>query len=296
MSERPLVSVIIPCYNHARYLPDAISSVCKQDYPNIEIIVVDDGSTEDIRSVVNNYNSIKYIRQSNKGLCAARNTGIIECSGEYLLFLDADDWLLDGAISTQILYLENDQDAAFVSGTFVAYEEAKSLSTHIILKANNPYQDLLQMSYIGVPASVLYRSILFNKYKFNTSNDEAGDYDIYLKISRNHKVIHHHQKIAAYRKHDSNMSNNYLKMLIKCLEALNNQKKNLKTEDEIRSFKSGHINWKMYYGKLIFKNALEQFTHHTSYQLILFTCRYPIISAYYLKKYWKRLLINALPK
>jgi len=290
MSFKPLVSVIIPCYNHARYLAKAIESINIQDYPNIEIVVIDDGSTEDIESVTNNFKEVKYIRQSNKGLCAARNTGIKESRGDYLLFLDADDWLVPEAITMQVRYLKNEPKAVFVSGSFIEYDEKSSLSRHIILNMNDPYQDLLQMIYIGVPASVLYRKSVFTNIKFNINNNEAGDYDIYLKITRDHKVIHHQYKVAVYRKHTGNMSNNYIKMLQKCLEALNNQKNHLKNDDEIRSFKSGHINWKKHYGKLILKNAIERSNYYNLYQLLLFTGRYPVISLLHLKRYWKRLL------
>src|SRR5688500_18999403 len=96
----PLVSVIITCYNHAHYLPVAIDSVMMQGYPNREIIVVDDGSSDNTRQVAANYPDVKYIFQNNSGLSAARNTGIKNSCGELLLFLDADDWLYDDALKT----------------------------------------------------------------------------------------------------------------------------------------------------------------------------------------------------
>ncbi len=91
----PAVSVIIPAYNCSVYLPEAIESVLTQTYTDIEIIVVDDGSTDDTPEVVAPYlDRIRYIRQSNKGLPAARNTGIRASGGEFVALLDGDDsWL-----------------------------------------------------------------------------------------------------------------------------------------------------------------------------------------------------------
>lgn len=88
-----LVSVVITCYNHGQYLARAIESVLSQNHKETEIIVVDDGSTDDTKSVAQNYPNVKYVYQSNQGLSVARNTGIDYSSGAYLVFLDADDWL-----------------------------------------------------------------------------------------------------------------------------------------------------------------------------------------------------------
>ena len=100
----PLVSVIIPCYNHAHYLPTAIKSVLQQTYSPIEIIVVDDGSTDETKNVSLEYESVQYMYQENSGLSTTRNRGIQACKGDYILFLDADDWLYPHAVATNIEY------------------------------------------------------------------------------------------------------------------------------------------------------------------------------------------------
>jgi glycosyltransferase involved in cell wall biosynthesis len=87
------VTIIIPSYNSAHYLPDALDSCFAQTYKHIEVIVVDDGSTDDPRAVVAKYPGVRFIRRENGGIAAARNTGIAAASGEYLQFLDADDTL-----------------------------------------------------------------------------------------------------------------------------------------------------------------------------------------------------------
>jgi len=101
-SVAPLVSVVIPCYNHGRYLPEAVASVRRQSWPDVELIVVDDGSTDDSRTVAAGFAEVKLIRQSNEGLSAARNRGLHASSGEIVIFLDADDILLPGAAEAAV--------------------------------------------------------------------------------------------------------------------------------------------------------------------------------------------------
>ena len=102
MAEQP-VSVIIPTYNYGRFLPDAIDSALRQSGPNlaVEIVVVDDGSTDDSAEIAARYGDrVRYIYQKNAGLSAGRNTGMREASHDLVVFLDADDMLVDGALAS----------------------------------------------------------------------------------------------------------------------------------------------------------------------------------------------------
>src|SRR5262245_1301539 len=90
----PVVSVVIPCYNQARYLGEAIASARRQTHPDIEIIVVDDGSTDDTVQVAQGYDGVRVVSQPNKGQGAARNKGLEQATGAYIVFLDSDDRLL----------------------------------------------------------------------------------------------------------------------------------------------------------------------------------------------------------
>jgi len=101
-----LVSVVIPCYNQAHFLGEAIESVLAQSYPNFEIIVVDDGSTDDTSEVARRYPGVRLVRQENKGLSGARNAGLAHSEEEYVVFLDADDRLLPDALETVLEHLE----------------------------------------------------------------------------------------------------------------------------------------------------------------------------------------------
>lgn len=112
------MSVIVPTYNHARYLPEAINSVLQQSFQDYEVIVVDDGSTDNTRDVVAEFTDkrIHYIYQKNKGLAGARNTGLREARGEFVAFLDADDLYLPCKLEVQVRFLTENPDYGFVAG------------------------------------------------------------------------------------------------------------------------------------------------------------------------------------
>jgi glycosyltransferase involved in cell wall biosynthesis len=99
---RPLVSVIVPVYNGARFIAEAIKSIWAQNYNPMEIIVVDDGSTDDTPNIVQSFKGIRYIRQSNQGVAAARNTGIHNSKAQLIAFLDADDYWANDKLNVQV--------------------------------------------------------------------------------------------------------------------------------------------------------------------------------------------------
>jgi glycosyltransferase involved in cell wall biosynthesis len=244
----PLVSVIIPCYNHGAYLNEAFGSIQKQNYPAIEVIVVDDGSEDDTKQVTLSSPGVKYVYQANAGLSAARNTGIRHSTGEYLIFLDADDWLYPGAVETNLNYLLQDERLAFVSGAHdKVFTDTGTVKEEMVEIASNHYQHLLQGNYIGMHATVMYRRWVFDEFQYDVTLRRCEDYDLYLKIARKYPVVHHTEKIAAYRLHTSNMSGNIPAMLSTVLEVLKRQEDNLKSEAERQSYIKGGKVWKEYY-------------------------------------------------
>jgi len=244
----PLVSVIIPCFNHCKYLHDAFNSIWTQKYPAVEIIVVDDGSTDDTAKIAKETPGVKYIYQTNKGLSAARNTGIKNSKGDFLIFLDADDWLLPRAIATNLTYLLWSDALAFVSGAHekIFVEKGESLDVYKEINENH-YFYLLQGNYIGMNATVMFRRWVFDHFLFDESLKACEDYDIYLKVARQFPVFHHDNKIAAYRIHSSNMSGNMSLMQSTALEVLNRQKESLQTAEEQEAYEHGLKIWTEYY-------------------------------------------------
>ncbi|WP_342648407.1 glycosyltransferase [Mucilaginibacter sp. CSA2-8R] len=242
----PLISVIITNYNHGKYLSTAINSVLSQSYLNFEVIVIDDGSTDDSRSVIERYQSVKYIFQTNQGLSAARNKGIDIAAGEYLVFLDADDWLYNNALSINAGYLSGNDDAAFAYGAHQIINTGKGTSVTVSIELKRtPYQQLLQGNYIGMHATVMYRKWVLQQFKFDVTLKACEDYDLYLRIAKKHPVIHHQQLIAAYMHHGDNMSFNHSLMLNSALHVLDRFDNDPNAEQDHKAI--GTRFWKNYY-------------------------------------------------
>ena len=248
-----LVSVIIPCYNQAHFLSEAIESVLAQTHPSFEIIVIDDGSTDNTSEVAARFPSVRCIRQQNQGLPAARNSGLRAARGSYLVFLDSDDRLLPEAHETGLKYLLDHPECAFASGHYRLIDAAgKIVETNPQPRIDEDhYLALLQNNYITVPASVMYRREIFDEVgPFDTSLKSSEDYELYLRIARAHPVYCHGQLVAEYRQHGSNMSSNSERMLKATLTVHGAQWPFVRGNKEYeRAFKLGRKYWQYRYGE-----------------------------------------------
>jgi hypothetical protein len=205
-----LVSVVIPCYNHAQFLDQAIESVLAQSYSNFEISVVDDGSTDNTAEVVKGYSPVRYVYQKNAGRSNARNTGLEQSRGEFLVFLDADDRLLPHALETGVCCMHEHPECAFVSGHCHTIDSSGAIlpSPKQLRVDHEHYLQLLRGgNYIWCPATVLYQRHIFDfVHGFNPAVIPVEDYELYLRITRNFPVHCHSEVIAEYRQHSSNTS------------------------------------------------------------------------------------------
>jgi glycosyltransferase involved in cell wall biosynthesis len=211
----PLVSVVIPCYNQGRYLGDAIDSACRQSYPHVEVIVVDDGSSDDTAQIAAAHPSVEYLRQANAGTAAARNRGLRASRGELVLFLDADDRLLPDAVARGAAHLAGHPDAAFVTG-HVRLIEADGTPFIVPMQDHEPagYVALLRWNYIWTPGVVLYRRAALEAVDgFQPAAGGSADYDLNLRIARRLPIACHHEVILEYRQHDANMTRDPAHML-----------------------------------------------------------------------------------
>jgi glycosyltransferase involved in cell wall biosynthesis len=251
---QPKVSVVITCYNHGMYLRDAIQSIQRQTYQPIEIVVVDDGSTDNTREIAQSFADVKYVYQPNEGLSAARNKGIAESCGQYIVFLDADDWLYEEAIAINLSHLKRNKSCVFACGAHDKVDTWGNIledePSRLIEK--NHYTELLQGNFIGMHATVMYHRIVFTEFKFDTTLMACEDYDLYLKIARKYPVCSHEHKVAAYRMHDSNMSKDYVLMLDHVLKVCERQRKSL-SQKEMGCYEAGIKTWKAYYAEKLFE-------------------------------------------
>jgi glycosyltransferase involved in cell wall biosynthesis len=258
----PLVSVVIICYNHGRYLAEAIDSVLAQTLGDVEVIVVDDGSTDDTPAIAARYPTIRYLRQRNQGMSAARNSGFRASRGRYLSFLDADDRLLPEALIAGATCLREHPECAFVSGHYrmigidgepIPTEPRPSVTS-------DHYRVLLERNYIGMHATVLFRrEALESVSGFDRSMRACDDYEIYLRIARHSPVYSHDRTVAEYRWHGANTSLNFRLMLRSTLRPLRAQWRHVKGNLELEAaYRMGVLHWQRYYGRPLLAETLTR--------------------------------------
>jgi glycosyltransferase involved in cell wall biosynthesis/SAM-dependent methyltransferase len=249
---KPSVTVIIPCYKQAHFLADAIESVLRQTHPDVEIVVVDDGSPDNTREVAAGYAGVRYVRQDNQGLAAARNTGIREARNPYLVFLDADDRLLPHALEAGLACFSAHPECAFVSGGFRRiHADGSAFGDSDIPHINKDhYVETLKRSYISMHATVMFRREILERVNgFDTSLRVCEDFDLYLRIVRNHPVYCHDSVVAEYRRHAANVSSDYGLMLKTALRVLRSQWPYVRADARYReAYNVGTRFWKEYYG------------------------------------------------
>jgi glycosyltransferase involved in cell wall biosynthesis len=231
MPESRLITVVIPCYNQGHFLAEAIGSALSQSYAKLEVIVVDDGSSDATSEVAARYREVRCIRQENRGLAEARNRGIEESRGEYLIFLDADDRLMDGALSVGAASLDSHPDCAFVYGNVRLIDANGSLLLYppsVNIKRNH-YLELLRHNHIWSPGAVMYRRNLFDRVGlFDPRVNASADYDLHLRIAKTFPIFCHGEVVLEYRKHDSNMTRNFAEMLKTSMVVRRSHKKYVK--------------------------------------------------------------------
>ena len=170
------VSVIIPVYNAEKYVAGTINSVLSQTYREIEILIIDDGSPDGSIEICQNFKDsrIKIIRQENRGLSGARNTGIRHAQGDYLAFLDADDMWLPEKLEKHVLHLDNSSEVgiSFSRSAFIN-EAGQYLNTYQMSKLNNIQpSELLYSSPLGNGSSGVFRKEVFQEISF--IDDSSG--------------------------------------------------------------------------------------------------------------------------
>jgi hypothetical protein len=252
------VSVVIPCYNQARYLPDAVESVLRQAAPDAEVVVVDDGSDDGTAAVARRYAGVRCIRQDNRGLARARNAGFVATRGRYVVFLDADDRLLPGALDAGRNTLARHPGCGFVVGHHrrIAADGTRlptPLEPCLPEDGERAYEALLRMNCISMPAKVMFRREVVEALGgFDPTNPAAADYDMYLRVARSLPVRCHHAEIAEYRMHGQNMTCNPRLMLRATLAALEAQRAWVRGHRAYRAaWNAGRIFAVEYYGRHI---------------------------------------------
>jgi glycosyltransferase involved in cell wall biosynthesis len=225
---RPSVSVVIPCFNQGRFLRDALDSVFHQTLQPAEVVVVDDGSTDATSMIAEACPGVRCVRQPNLGLARARNRGLREARGEYLVFLDADDRLLPEALEIGLAELEGRPACAFVFGRCERIDRSGHRLPTVPppLIDDDAYAALLRNNPVWTPAVAMFRrSLCVPWLRFNPAVGAAADYDLYLRLARHRRIHGHGRLVAEYRLHDASMSRDAALMLRSTVRVLRNQRR-----------------------------------------------------------------------
>lgn len=200
-SPRPLVSVIMPAYNAERYVLEAIHSVLDQNYEPIEVLLVDDGSSDGTVDLVRREApSVRIIQQENSGAAAARNTGLRYARGELICFLDADDGWFHGKLAAQVDYLQQHSEVGLVFHRWLVWkpdETGAYIKQHLpspVPGEINPscsgwiYPQLLLDCIVHTSTVMMRRWVFKNTGFFDTTLVNGEDYDYWLRVSRKYQI------------------------------------------------------------------------------------------------------------
>lgn len=271
----PLVSVIIPTYNCAKFLPQAIESVLDQTFRDFEIVVVDDGSTDETPSIIRPFkDSIHYVQQENKGNAAARNRGVAESRGQWLCLLDADDlWeprklelqLIDILAHPDCLVSFTEADKFFESGEFEDFPPDPTVA--------DLWENLVLCQPFGSSHSglLLHRSCFEEVGNFDEELRLSVDWDIVIRLADRFKIRSLPKVLVHHRQHSSNTTGNAYLRLSMYLACLKKHRRLFCVKRNLRK------QWHRSYGARLFRFGrylLKQRRYHESMRLLVAALRF----------------------
>lgn len=215
-----MISIIIPTYNSAKFIVHALQSIFSQTYQDFEIIVIDDGSTDATKAVLEPYlDRLYYVYQENAGESSARNHGLSLAKGEYIAFLDADDLYKPNKLERQLSVFLKDSSIDVVYNDVEVVDE--NLQFISILKSEEVYeteQDFLCMllvrQIVPGPASImLKRECIDSGIRYPEQYKNAEDYQFIIELAMHHRFKYLEEALYVYRRHSKNLTNNHEKQL-----------------------------------------------------------------------------------
>ncbi len=215
MNDLPLVSVLLPSYNHDKYVEEAIMSVVNQSYTNIELIVIDDGSTDNspriIEALSKKYN-FKFYLQSNVGLVKTLDRLLQYANGKYISIIASDDVYDGNKISLLVDFLEGHKAYDMVYAKIKIIDQHSKIISSVDedYKSGNIFPNLLCGDFFINGVTALIRADTYKLYK--RSDLYIEDFQFWLKIAKSHKIGFVDKYLAFYRVHDNHLSSNLLKM------------------------------------------------------------------------------------
>ena len=255
----PLVSVVIPCYNLAHFLRDAIESTLAQTYPRVELVVVDDGSLDNTAGVVSDYPRARCVRQRNRGVAEARNVGFGATNGEYVLFVDADDRLAPDAVQAHLRCFAEHPEAGLVVGAIeqITGDGSYRATSYSPVLESEQYRHLLGANHIANTIAVMFRRSVFEALGgFTKYFSPAEDYELLLRATRVFPSAHHSTVVAHYRRHATNTSGNGVIMLRAMRRVMHSQRELVMGNPSLEAaWRKGDNYWRDFFGGVTVKEV-----------------------------------------
>lgn len=245
-SNSHLVSVIIPCFNQAKYLAECIECLIKQSHSDWQAIIIDDGSTDETPQVAKELSNldqrIKYVRKHNGGPSSARNQGLLIANGDYIQFLDADDLILPDKLRAQIefFYLNPDygvvySDFDFFTDPFLICPTESFATWETSAESGDIWNRLLASNPITIHSALIRKSALLAQDLFDDRINSCEDYLFWLRLSARHtKFGYLPTKYALYRRHEGSLTYKRITMIkgnIKVIETIPRLGRDLTSSD-----------------------------------------------------------------
>jgi len=209
----PKVSIIIPSYNYARFIKETLESVFSQTYKDFEVILVDDGSTDNTLTITKRYlPKIRYIRHPvNLGFAPAMNTGIREAKGKYLNFLSADDKLLPTFLEKEVAVLEKYPKVGLVFSPVMFMDKkgdeiGKQKIKNGYINKEDGYQGLLTGNFVNLVTALVRSDTVMKVGFFNSKLRQNPDWDMWIRIAKKSHIAYVPEYLAVYRQHDLNLT------------------------------------------------------------------------------------------
>lgn len=307
----PVVSAIIPAYNAEDFIAETLDSVFAQTYRPLEIIVVDDGSTDRTAEVVKNYlqrndneTNLRYIYQQNSGPSGARNSGIKSSTGKYVAFLDADDLWPEDKLSKQAGLMELYPDVVLTFGDMRRFSKSKGIAESMFIRqkctkeffgdsfyVKDAYNKLLTRNFIPTGTVIIRKDFFQYSDLFDEYLRCVEDWDLWLRIAMHGTIAYSTDVWELKRDHENNVSNNIEVMKLSMLEVLKKHEKNFHSY-----IRKNNLNFKShfcdgYYGLGLHylekgqkRNAREAFFKSLHYEINIKSIFYLLITFLYQNK------------
>ncbi|MBP3223845.1 MAG: glycosyltransferase [Campylobacter sp.] len=253
MQDMPLVSVVIPSYNHEKYISETITAILNQTYKNIELIIIDDGSKDNSPNIIENFrkkHNFTFIHRQNRGLCATLNQAIDLAHGKYFAICASDDVLLPDSIEKRVNFMEKNSEFGMCYGKVCNFSDEKN-----IINVGEPasgwiFEELLSRYFIPA-ASIMIKKDVYSEVGKYDENLIIEDYDMSLRIAEKFQIGFIDEILARYRLHGENTT----KQLYRMYEG---QKQIIYKWQNKENFKILTTNWRLKWFDMFSRNNKKE--------------------------------------